>query len=233
MFAIEIVLYVVGTAFIVLILAKDRTVHLYKTAAATDPLTGLLNRRGFFEAAGCLMGRNRKSMAPVSVLAFDLDHFKSINDRYGHATGDAMLQLFAKVVREDDARQRHHRPSRRRGIRRCSAEHADRSGRCGRARACGACRGEHRPQRAAYRCDGQHRGCIGSPATAIDLLITRADDALYRAKSDGRNRVENADERHRHAGGEPERQGRRGAFAPASAKQKGVAIDGALESCIA
>jgi hypothetical protein len=46
-FAIEIVLYVVGTAFIVLILAKDRMVNRYKMAAATDPLTGLVNRRGF------------------------------------------------------------------------------------------------------------------------------------------------------------------------------------------
>ncbi len=49
-FAIEVVLYVVGAAFIVLVLAKDRTVNRYKTAAETDPLTALLNRRGFFEA---------------------------------------------------------------------------------------------------------------------------------------------------------------------------------------
>jgi diguanylate cyclase (GGDEF)-like protein len=99
-FAIEILLYVVGTAFIVLILAKDRTVHLYKTAATTDPLTGLLNRRGFFEAAGLVMGRSRKSMAPVSVLAFDLDHFKSINDRFGHALGDRVLEMFTETARK-------------------------------------------------------------------------------------------------------------------------------------
>ena len=88
-FVIEIVLYVVGAAFIVLILAKDRTVRFYKMAAATDPLTGVLNRRGFFQGAAIVMDRNRGSMGPVSVLAFDLDHFKSINDRWGHAVGDA------------------------------------------------------------------------------------------------------------------------------------------------
>ena len=46
-FAIEVVLYVVGAAFIVLVLAKDRAVRAYKVAASTDALTGLLNRRGF------------------------------------------------------------------------------------------------------------------------------------------------------------------------------------------
>ena len=50
-FAIEVVLYVVGTAFIILTLTKDRAVRFYKMAAVTDPLTTLLNRRGFFEAA--------------------------------------------------------------------------------------------------------------------------------------------------------------------------------------
>jgi GGDEF domain-containing protein len=98
-FAIEVVLYVVGTAFIILTLTKDRAVHFYKMAAATDPLTTLLNRRGFFEAAGALAKTAQRRKTPISVLAFDLDHFKSINDRFGHATGDAMLQLFASVVR--------------------------------------------------------------------------------------------------------------------------------------
>src|SRR5208283_5601451 len=94
-FVIEIVLYVIGAAFIVLILAKDRTVRFYKMAAATDPLTGVLNRRGFSQGAANILERNRGSMRPVSVLAFDLDHFKSINDRWGHAVGDSVLQLFA------------------------------------------------------------------------------------------------------------------------------------------
>jgi GGDEF domain-containing protein len=63
LFAIEIVLYVVGTAFIVLILAKHRTVHRYRMAAATDPLTGLLNRRSYFEAAESLMATRRGDSA--------------------------------------------------------------------------------------------------------------------------------------------------------------------------
>jgi GGDEF domain-containing protein len=81
LFAVEIVLYVVGTAFIVLILAKDRTVHRYRMVAATDPLTGLLNRRGFFEAAEDLMAtRRRPRTAPISALVFDLDRFKAIKE---------------------------------------------------------------------------------------------------------------------------------------------------------
>ena len=99
-FAIEVVLYLVGTAFIVLILAKDRTVNVYKTTASTDALTGVLNRRGFFEAASMHLARNRRGTSPVSVLAFDLDHFKLINDRCGHIVGDAVLESFARVARE-------------------------------------------------------------------------------------------------------------------------------------
>ena len=100
-FAIEVTLYVVGAAFIVLVLAKDRTVSRYKRAAETDPLTGLLNRRGFFAAAAVLMTANRrKKLAPVSVLAFDLDKFKSINDRFGHKMGDVVLEMFSKSVQK-------------------------------------------------------------------------------------------------------------------------------------
>jgi uncharacterized membrane protein (Fun14 family) len=58
-FAIEIVLYVVGTAFIVLILAKDRTVNRYKLAAATDPLTGLLRRTPALGLVGSAMTDQR------------------------------------------------------------------------------------------------------------------------------------------------------------------------------
>ena len=50
-FALETMLYAVGTAFIVLLMVKDHHVHVYRTAASTDHLTGLLNRRAFLESA--------------------------------------------------------------------------------------------------------------------------------------------------------------------------------------
>src|SRR5437016_123973 len=105
-FALETMLYVVGTAFIVLVLAKERSVRLHKAAALTDPMTGLCNRRGFIESAELLMARHARQAEPVSLLMFDLDNFKSINDRHGHLVGDEVLRLFAATVstnmREND-----------------------------------------------------------------------------------------------------------------------------------
>ena len=193
-FAIEIVLYLVGTAFIVLILAKDRAVNVYKMAASTDALTGVLNRRGFFEAASMFLARNRRAVSSVSILAFDLDHFKLINDRCGHIVGDAVLESFARLARE-------------------TLRSSDILGRLG---------GEEfvallpatLPEatiaaervRAAFAAasivrNGQRIAATvsigvasGSPSTAMDLLITRADQALYRAKANGRDGVETAND---------------------------------------
>ena len=134
-FVIEIVLYVVGAAFIVLILAKDRSVRFYKMAAATDPLTGVLNRRGFFQGAAIVMDRNRRSLTPVSVLAFDLDHFKSINDRWGHAVGDSGFAIVRDGGAQNHARRRRHRSGRRGGVRRHLTGQAGRCRHCCRARA--------------------------------------------------------------------------------------------------
>lgn len=189
-FAIEVVLYVVGAAFIVLLLAKDRTVHRYKTAAETDPLTGLLNRRGFFEATEALMARNRGGLAPVSVLAFDLDHFKSVNDRYGHKTGDAVLTLFAKTARKT---LRGHDVVGRLGgeefLAVLSGTLADACIAAERVRAAfqAAALAPDSPQIPATVSVGV---ACGQPTVKIDLLIARADAVLYRAKANGRNRVE-------------------------------------------
>ncbi len=96
--ALLTLLYVVGTAFIVVVMAKEHAALVHKTAAMTDPLTGLFNRRGFFDAAEKLVANQRKSGEPVTIMMFDLDHFKSINDRFGHETGDEALQAFAATA---------------------------------------------------------------------------------------------------------------------------------------
>jgi diguanylate cyclase (GGDEF)-like protein/hemerythrin-like metal-binding protein len=69
-------------------------------AAGTDQLTGTWNRRRFEEGAAILISLARRRKGPVSLLLFDLDHFKRVNDRYGHAVGDAVLMATVQCVRE-------------------------------------------------------------------------------------------------------------------------------------
>ena len=97
-FAIELVLYAVGTVFIIFMLVSERTVKAHKTAASIDPLTGLFNRRGFSELTGRMISREQAAGRPVTVLIFDIDHFKQVNDRFGHPAGDEILKLFANVL---------------------------------------------------------------------------------------------------------------------------------------
>lgn len=66
--------------------------------ANTDPLTGLYNRRAFTETAEQNLAEARKVCAPLSVLLFDIDHFKRINDRHGHDVGDRVLTDFAGII---------------------------------------------------------------------------------------------------------------------------------------
>ena len=61
--------------------------------AATDPLTGVANRRQFFMRFDIEGARARRTGNPFSVLALDLDHFKNINDQYGHQAGDEVLKF--------------------------------------------------------------------------------------------------------------------------------------------
>lgn len=65
-------------------------------AALRDPLTSVWNRAGVEREAGALVGRARRRAEPVAVIVLDVDHFKSINDRYGHAAGDRVLGDLAR-----------------------------------------------------------------------------------------------------------------------------------------
>ncbi|CAL77967.1 putative diguanylate cyclase (GGDEF) [Bradyrhizobium sp. ORS 278] len=189
-FSIELVLYAVGTVFVIFMLVSERIVSAHKRAATTDPLTGLLNRRGFADACAQLIEREARAQQPVSVLIFDIDHFKSINDRFGHAEGDEVLKIFADVVvnnlRLTDL-------SGRIGgeefaaLLPCSIEEAMVAAE--RVREAFAASGvvcEEKPVDTTVSI-----GVAGGPAgTELDVLLAAADTALYKAKRSGRNRVE-------------------------------------------
>jgi diguanylate cyclase (GGDEF)-like protein len=190
-FVLEMLLYAVGTAFIVLVLTKERTLRMHKTAALTDPLTGLFNRRGLIEVARDLAEKYaRKAGKPIAMLAFDLDHFKSVNDRFGHAVGDDILKLFAATANT-------------------SLRLTDFVVRLGGEEFAAIMPGTLEDGlmvaervRAAFEAAARTvSGCyvgatvsvgVASHETAanIDALLARADAALYAAKANGRNRVE-------------------------------------------
>ena len=94
----EALLFTIAIAFILLAMAKERTELLHKTAAMVDSLTGLPNRRAFLEGGAQLARRIETDPRPAAVLLIDLDHFKSINDSFGHALGDRVLQIFAEIA---------------------------------------------------------------------------------------------------------------------------------------
>jgi diguanylate cyclase (GGDEF)-like protein len=190
MFALETVIYAVGAAFIMLLLVEDRQVTVYRNAAIVDPLTGLINRRGFQEYALSLCARRAARRQPVSMLMFDLDHFKSINDRFGHAVGDDALRLFGEVarsnMRENDIVARYGGEEFA-AIVPANLEDAAKIGERIRAsfQDAGVTISGHRMNATVSI------GIATSQARVTDLeqLAARADSALYRAKREGRNRV--------------------------------------------
>jgi diguanylate cyclase (GGDEF)-like protein len=97
--------YLVGTSFVTLMivsnLRRQLTRVLTETAreARTDALTGLANRRSWNEGLAREITRQDRAESPVSVLLIDLDHFKRLNDTYGHAAGDTALAHVAEVLR--------------------------------------------------------------------------------------------------------------------------------------
>lgn len=159
--------------------------------ARIDPLTGVNNRRAFYALSGPLWTRALESDRPLAVILMDLDHFKRINDGFGHAAGDAALRVTASrvggMVRKQDVIARWggeefivllpetdideaHRLAER-----LRAEVADR----------------------AVPVDGDQIRVTASfgvaardeDAMTLERLIGRADRCLYRAKSEGRNRI--------------------------------------------
>ncbi len=98
-------------------------------ASTTDPLTGLLNRRAFGVAFEREVQRAVDSSLPLSVVVFDLDHFKALNDALGHAGGDAALCSFSDVLSAACPSGRRRRAPGRRGVRGGAVQrHTERGG---------------------------------------------------------------------------------------------------------
>ncbi len=157
--------------------------------ASHDALTGLNNRRAGERRLAADYARARRVPEPLSVLMIDLDHFKQVNDRWGHASGDRVLVATAKVLRDElrgaDLGVRHGGEEFLAILPGASGEQASQVAeriREGIA-ACGV-----EVSGTTLRVTASIGIATLSPQESTGALITRADAALYRAKSEGRNR---------------------------------------------
>jgi diguanylate cyclase (GGDEF)-like protein len=80
-------------------MAKERAELLQRQTSLVDPLTGVANRRAFFDRAEALLRRASADGLACALLVFDLDRFKAVNDTYGHQAGDRVLAKFCDVAR--------------------------------------------------------------------------------------------------------------------------------------
>ena len=188
----EALLFTIAIAFILLAMAKERTEYRHKTAALIDPLTGIANRRAFLEDGEAQLKRQATDPRPTAVMLLDLDNFKSINDRFGHAIGDRVLGIFAEVasgcLRRIDLFGRLGGEEFAAVLFDTTSERALAVGEEIRTRFAAATReAEECPVVATVSV-----GIVISHDAVLDLstLLAQADHALYRAKDNGRNRVE-------------------------------------------
>ena len=163
-----------------------------RTATFCDYLTGLANRRAFFEAAELELERRKQATRPTAMIMFDADHFKAINDRFGHPAGDAVLRHLAAalsaVFRDVDVVARV--GGEEFAVLLPSTELA--------AAAAAAERLRKLVDATPLVVDGESISYTVSAGVAamddsvsgLDGLMKRADQALYVAKARGRNRVD-------------------------------------------
>jgi diguanylate cyclase (GGDEF)-like protein len=185
-------LFTVVMSFLLLNMTKERTELQHKIDAMVDPLSGIANRRAFLDGANRLFLQQAVDHEPLAMLLFDLDRFKDINDRMGHATSDRVLQTFANSTTATLGT----------GVlfgRIGGEEFASLLpvGDLGEAFAVADRVRRNFVEAAARFADGDLAPTVSvgvtlgvDAATGIDVLLDIADRALYRAKANGRNRVE-------------------------------------------
>jgi diguanylate cyclase (GGDEF)-like protein len=102
----EAVFFAFCLPYLLVAMARERMALGYKRASLIDPLTGVGNRRAFFERGEKLLHRSAFESRPTVLLLFDLDRFKRVNDTFGHHAGDEVLRAFCgaatAVLRPDD-----------------------------------------------------------------------------------------------------------------------------------
>jgi diguanylate cyclase (GGDEF)-like protein len=165
--------------------------HQVQRQAVTDELTGLANHRRFQELLSAEMDQVRRYRHPAGLIMLDLDNFKSVNDSYGHPQGDVVLQQVARVLRESsrDADA----PARYGGEEMALIlPHTDLDGAFAIAERVRVAIEELRIPRLDHEGDLRVTASLGVTASADgnkDALIAAADDALYTAKRQGKNRT--------------------------------------------
>jgi len=182
---------VIGTSLGFIMMTKERADSELQRIASVDSLTGLSNRRTFEEAARKELARAKRESVETCVLMCDLDHFKDVNDTYGHPTGDLVLATFGRVLRENL------RPfdivGRYGGEEFCIVLPATNAGDA----ASIAERIRQTQSEASVVSSKGMVGCtvsigiaaIGNGGEGLEVAVKRADDALYAAKAAGRNCV--------------------------------------------
>jgi diguanylate cyclase (GGDEF)-like protein len=192
----ESIVFALGTSVFILALVKERNEAISKAAARTDSLTGIANRVAFLESAARVLERCRRDAAPVSVIMFDLDRFKAINDRYGHAVGDAVIRTFCEIaaaaLRPNDVFGRVGGEEFAAVLQGSSMEAA-----CLRAERIRISFAEDCRFVGGRQVNATVSGGVSVSVNAehtLEALLEYSDVALYAAKADGRNRIRRADQ---------------------------------------
>ena len=162
------------------------------TLAATDPLTEIRNRRSFFDIAEKYYSIATRTKEALSLMMIDLDRFKSVNDKYGHAAGDEVLKEFTSIVkkqlRESDLFARYGGEEFVIVLANTKIEGAEKLAEKIRSAVAADFLVVEKGEIKITVSIGVSE--LGQKDVSVDDILARADQALYLAKGNGRNRIE-------------------------------------------